>query len=170
MICKPFRGKVPVIHAAARVAENATLIGDVVLEEEASVWYGAVLRADSAEIRVGARSNVQDNCVIHVEAGQNVSIGKHVVVGHGAILHACVIEDDCLIGMGAILLNGCRIGAGSMIGAGTVVGEGKEIPAGSLVVGVPGRVVRGLDAQTREAITAAAGRYAEEAEEQLCAP
>jgi carbonic anhydrase/acetyltransferase-like protein (isoleucine patch superfamily) len=123
------------------------LIGDVTLEAEASVWYNAVLRGDLAAIVLGAKSNIQDNCVVHVDEGAPCLIGPRVGVGHGAILHGCQIEEDSLIGMGAVVLNRARVGRGSVIGAGAVVPEGMEVPAGSLVLGVPGRVVRRVDAE-----------------------
>lgn len=130
----------------AFIAPGAKLIGDVTLEAEASVWYNAVLRGDLAPIVLGARSNIQDNCVVHVDEGVPCRLGARVGVGHGAILHGCEIEADCLIGMGAIVLNRARIGQGSVIGAGAVVPEGMQVPPGSLVLGVPGRVVRQVDA------------------------
>lgn len=111
----------------------------------ASVWYNAVLRADMAPIRIGAESNIQDLCVVHVDEGVPCTVGTRVGVGHRAILHGCEVEDGCLVGMGAILLNGVRVGTGSVIGAGAVLTEGMEVPPGSLVLGVPGRVVRPVD-------------------------
>ena len=117
----------PVLAASARGSENAVLIGDVQLEEHVSVWYGAVLRGDTCTIRVGAGSNIQDLCALHCSGGQPLTIGKNVVVGHGAILHSCTVEDGCLVGMGAILLDGCVIGAGSVVGAGALVPPGKVI-------------------------------------------
>lgn len=131
----------------AFIAPGAKLIGDVTLEAEASVWYNAVLRGDLAPIVLGAQSNIQDNCVVHVDEGVPCRLGARVGVGHGAILHGCEIEADCLIGMGAIVLNRARIGRGSVIGAGAVVPEGMQVPPGSLVLGVPGRVVRQVDAE-----------------------
>jgi len=136
----------PRIHPIAFVAPGAKLIGDVTLEAEASVWYNAVLRGDLAPILLGAQSNIQDNCVVHVDEGVPCRVGPRVGVGHAAILHGCAIEADCLIGMGAIVLNRVRIGRGSVIGAGAVVPEGMQVPPGSLVLGVPGRVVRQVDA------------------------
>lgn len=135
----------PRVHPSAFVAPGARVIGDVTLEAEASVWYNAVLRGDLAPIVLGPQSNIQDNCVVHVDEGLPCRIGSRVGVGHGAILHGCEVEEECLIGMGAIVLNRARIGHGSVIGAGAVVPEGMRVPPGSLVLGVPGRVVRQVD-------------------------
>jgi len=150
MIIKAAGDKTPKFHPSVRLAENATVVGDVTLGEDVSVWYGAVLRGDSSSVSVGARSNVQDNCVIHSEASHPAALGCDVVVGHGAILHGCTVEDGCLIGMGAIVLDGAVIGAGSTVGAGALVPPGKVIPPNSLVVGVPGKVVRETTAVERE--------------------
>ncbi len=130
------------IPQAAFVAPNATVIGEVVSGPDLGVWYGAVIRADKDRISIGARSNIQDNCVVHTSAGHPVTVGDDVSVGHGAILHGCTIRDRVLVGMGAIVLNGAVVGEESIIGAGALVSEGKEIPARSLVLGVPGKVVR----------------------------
>ncbi len=137
----------PRLHPTAFVAPGARLIGDVTLEAEASVWYNAILRGDLAPIVLGAQSNIQDNCVVHVDEGVPCRIGARVGVGHGAILHGCKIEEDCLVGMGAIVLNRAHIGRGTVIGAGALVPEGMAVPPGSLVLGVPGRVVRAVDAE-----------------------
>ena len=142
MICKPFNGKTPKIAPSARIAENAVLVGDVTVGADVSIWYGAVVRGDTAPIVLGYGCNVQDNCVVHGSEGYPAKIGKNVTVGHGAIIHGCTIEDDCLIGMGAVVLNGAQIGSFSIVGAGALVTERKEIPPYSLVVGVPGKVVK----------------------------
>lgn len=128
------------------MAPNATVIGDVTLAEKASVWYGAILRAEFEPIVIGAGSNLQDNVTVHVDPGFPATIGADVSVGHNAVLHGCTIEDGCLIGMGAVVLNGARIGAGSLVAAGAVIAQGAVIPAGSLVAGVPGKVRRELSA------------------------
>lgn len=135
----------PEIAEDAWVAPDAKIIGRVVLEQKASVWFGAVLRGDNEEIRIGQGSNVQDLCVLHTDPGKPLSIGKDCTIGHRAILHGCTIGDNALVGMGATVLNGAIIGPGALIGAGALVSEGKEIPAGALVLGAPGRVVRILD-------------------------
>ncbi|HJK02507.1 MAG TPA: gamma carbonic anhydrase family protein [Methanocorpusculum sp.] len=126
------------------VSPNATIAGDVTLGDDVTVLFGAVLRADMASITIGNRSNIQDNAVIHESVGYPVTIGKNVSIGHGAILHGCTIEDDCLIGMGAIILNGAVVGRGSLIAAGALVSERKVIPEKSLVMGVPGKIIREL--------------------------
>lgn len=142
MICKSFGGKAPKIAPTARIAENAVLIGDVTVGENVSIWYGAVVRGDTSPITLGDGCNVQDNCVVHGSEGYPVYIGAGVTIGHGAIIHGCTIRDDCLIGMGAVVLNGADIGSNSVVGAGALVTERKEIAPYSLVVGVPGKVVK----------------------------
>jgi carbonic anhydrase/acetyltransferase-like protein (isoleucine patch superfamily) len=137
----------PLIHPTAFIAPGAVVIGDVSLGEEASVWYNAVVRADMEPITIGERSNVQDGSVIHVDEGIPCTIGRRVVVGHRVILHGCRVEDDCLIGMGSVVLNQAAIGAGSLVAAGAVVPEGMVVPARSVVMGVPGRIVRQVDDQ-----------------------
>lgn len=139
----------PTVHGTAFVASSADILGDVTLEEDASVWYGCVLRGDVAPIRVGARTNLQDLSLVHADAGFPTLIGSDVGVGHGAILHGCEIGEGCLIGMGAIVLSGAVIGAGSVVAAGALVTEGARVPPGRLIVGVPGRVVRGVDEELR---------------------
>ena len=126
-------------------APDANLIGNVVLEAGASVWFGSTLRGDNEEIRVGAGSNVQENCVLHTDMGYPMSIGAGCTIGHKVMLHGCTIGENSLIGMGAIILNGAKIGKNCLIGAGALIPENKEIPDGSLVMGTPGKVVRQLD-------------------------
>ena len=152
-------GIAPEIAPDAWVAPDAQLIGRIVLEEEASVWWGAVLRGDNEEIRIGRGSNVQDGCVFHTDPGFPLRIGADVTVGHKAILHGCTVGDGALIGMGATILNGAVIGEGALIGAGALVAEGKEIPPGALVMGAPGRVVRQLDAAAIARLRDSAARY-----------
>ena len=130
------------IPQASFLAPNSTVIGEITAGPDVSIWYGAVVRADKDRITIGNRSNIQDNCVVHTSAGHPVTIGDDVSVGHGAILHGCTVQDRVLVGMGAIILNGANIGAESIIGAGALVSEGKEIPPRSLILGVPGKVVR----------------------------
>ncbi|MDN5763225.1 MAG: gamma carbonic anhydrase family protein [Microlunatus sp.] len=140
----PYDGSEPTIHADAWLAPNATVIGNATLDAGASVFYGAVVRADMDRVVVGAGSNLQDNVVVHTDYGFPTWIGSGVSVGHAAVVHGCTVEDDCLIGMHATVLNGARIGTGSLIAAGTVVLEGTIVPARSLVAGVPGKVRRAL--------------------------
>ena len=143
------------------VAPGARLIGDVVLESGASVWFNTVIRGDNERITVGRGSNVQDNCVLHTDPGYPLVIGTDCTIGHRAILHGCMIGDETLIGMGATVLNGARIGKGCLIGAGALIAERKEIPDGALVMGAPGKVVRMLDAEAQEGLRAAARGYRE---------
>ncbi len=149
----------PVIHPTAFIAPGADVLGDVRLGPEASVWYQCVLRGDIAAITVGARSNVQDLTMVHVDEGFPCTIGAGVGVGHRCILHGCTIEDDCLIGMGSVLLNGVHVGTGSVIGAGAVVPEGMDIPPGSLVLGVPARIKRPVDDALRGRIRLTVEHY-----------
>lgn len=152
-------GNAPENSGAAFVAQNATLAGAVRLEEGSSVWYGAVLRADTGRIVVGAGSNVQDNAVLHTGPGLDVVLGRGVSVGHGAIVHGCMIGNGCMIGMNATILNGAVIGPGCLIAAGALVPERAQIPAGSLVMGVPGKVVRQVSPEQAAAIAANEQEY-----------
>ena len=152
-------GIAPHIAPDAWVAPDARLMGKIVLEAGASVWFGAVLRGDNEEIRLGRGSNIQDLCVCHTDPGYPLSIGENCTIGHRAILHGCTIEDGALIGMGATIMNGARIGAGSLIGAGALVAEGKEIPPGSLVMGAPGKILRQLDDIARAQLLKSAEGY-----------
>ncbi|MCU0815912.1 MAG: gamma carbonic anhydrase family protein [Cypionkella sp.] len=152
-------GIAPEIDGTAWVAPDANIIGRVVLEAEASVWFGATLRGDNEEIRVGRGSNVQEGCVLHTDMGFPLVIGAECTIGHKAILHGCTIGEGSLIGMGATVLNGARIGKGCLIGAGALVTEGKEIPDGSLVMGAPGKVVRALDEAALAKLRASAAGY-----------
>jgi carbonic anhydrase/acetyltransferase-like protein (isoleucine patch superfamily) len=137
-------GKSPDIDPTAFTAPTSVVVGEVTLGAGASVWYSAVLRADCGPITLGADSNVQDNCTVHVDPGFPVSIGERVSIGHNAVVHGCTVEDDCLIGMSATILNGAVIGAGSLVAAGAVVLEGTVVPPRSLVAGVPAKVRREL--------------------------
>ncbi len=140
----PFDGHTPSIDPAAWVAPNATVVGAATLHPGSSVFYGAVVRADGDRIVLGARSNLQDNVVVHVDRGVPTIIGAGVSVGHGAVVHGCTIEDDCLIGMNATVLNGAVVGRESLVAAGALVLEGTVIPPRSLVAGVPAKVRREL--------------------------
>jgi carbonic anhydrase/acetyltransferase-like protein (isoleucine patch superfamily) len=149
----------PEVAGDAWVAPTATVIGRVTLAPRSSVFYGAVLRGDNDPIALGEGSNLQDNVVVHTDYGRPVSIGSGVSVGHGAVLHGCTVDDDCLIGMNATVLNGAVIGAGSLVAAGAVVLEGTIVPPGSLVAGVPAKVRRELTEEERDGIRANAARY-----------
>ena len=159
MIIREAEGCTPRIDPTARGAENIAVTGDVTLGEGVTLWYGCVLRGDAGPIRIGGGSNVQDNCVVHCSAGHPVEVGRGVVVGHGAILHGCTVEDGSLIGMGATVLDGAVVGAGSIVGANALVPPGKVIPPNSLVMGVPGRVVRTLTDAEREETAQNAAHY-----------
>lgn len=154
-----FRDKYPQIEKAAFVAENATLIGDVVLEEDTTVWFGAVLRGDSTSIHVGKGSNIQDNCTLHCDEQSPLKVGKNVTVGHNVILHGCIIEDNCLIGMGAVIMNDAVIGENSIVGAGALITEGKVFPPNSLILGSPAKVKGEVDEKGVEMIRDAAKHY-----------
>ena len=158
-VIRPLDGHVPHLDPGAFVHEAAEVIGRVRLGAESSVWPHAVIRADADEITVGDRTNIQDGAVLHADPGLPCRLGQSVTVGHLACVHGCLIDDEVLIGMGAIILKGARVGAGALVGAGAVVAEGVEVPPGSLVLGVPGRVVRPTTAQEREGIRAGALRY-----------
>jgi len=151
----------PEIDPTAFVHDDAIVIGRVHLGARASVWPTAVIRADSDVIRIGAESNVQDGAVLHADPGFPAIVGERVAIGHRAIVHGATVEDDCLIGMGAIVLNGARVGRGSLIGAGAVCKEGMVIPPNSLVLGVPGRVVRETTPEMRERIAKTVRTYLE---------
>ena len=154
-------GKTPDVGSAAFVAPNATLAGDVVLAAGSSVWYGAVVRGDTGAIRIGKNSNIQDNAVLHTGPGLDVTVGRGTSVGHGAVVHGCTVGDGCLIGMHATILNGAVIGDGCLIAAGALVPENMQVPAGSLVIGVPGKVVRPVSAAQADAIKANEEEYLE---------
>ncbi len=141
------------------VAPTAVLIGKVVLEENANVWFGSVLRGDNETITVGESSNVQENCVLHTDPGFPLTIGIGCTIGHKAMLHGCTIGDNTLIGMGATILNGAKIGKNCLIGANALVSEGKEIPDNSMVIGMPGKVVRELDEAAVTGLKASALHY-----------
>lgn len=159
---RAYRGKAPQVAASAYVDAAATVIGDVQIGEESSVWPGVVIRGDVHYVRIGVRTNVQDGSVLHVMRDEHpLILGDDVTIGHGVILHGCTIESRCLIGMGSIILNGARIGTGSIVAAGTLVPEGMVVPAGSLVMGHPGKVKRALAEADQKSINDYAQRYVE---------
>ncbi|MFD3446974.1 gamma carbonic anhydrase family protein [Microbacteriaceae bacterium 4G12] len=155
----PFGGATPEVQDDAYVAAGAVLVGRVHLGASASVWFNAVLRADSEPITIGDGSNVQDNVSCHVDAGFPLTVGSDVSVGHNAVLHGCTVEDGALVGMGAIVMNGAVIGAGSLVAAGALVLEGTVVPPGTLVAGVPARVRRELTAEEAAGIRRNAAGY-----------
>jgi carbonic anhydrase/acetyltransferase-like protein (isoleucine patch superfamily) len=154
-----FEGKEPQVAPDAFVAPTATLIGDVVLEAESSVWFGAVLRGDFGRIVVGEGSCVQDNAVVHAAETLPTLIGANVAVGHAALLEGCVVEDGALISMGAIVLQRAHVGAGALVAAGSVVREGQEIPPGVLAAGAPAVVKKEVDGSSRRWVESAAAEY-----------
>ena len=157
---RSFKNITPTIPATCYVDPSAQIIGDVVLGEHSSIWMNAVLRGDVHEIRVGANTNIQDNCVLHgMKQQYGVYLGDYVTVGHSVTLHGCVIEDRCLIGMGVIILNGARIGAGSIIAAGTLIPEGTIVEPRSLWMGSPGKFRRQLDEKDEETILRYSDNY-----------
>ena len=156
-------GVEPTLSQGAWAAPSADLIGDVRLGDRASVWFGAVIRADNTPILVGEDSNIQDGAVGHSDPGVPLTIGARVTIGHQAIVHGCTIADDCLIGMGARILNGAVLGPECLVGAGALISEGKSFDGGSLIVGVPARVIRPLTEPERAAIRVSAAHYAEKA-------
>lgn len=151
--------RIPAVDPTAFVAPTAVVVGDVVLGPRASVWYGAVVRADAESIRIGADSNVQDGSTLHSDPGFPLVLGDRVTVGHRVVLHGARVDDDVLVGMGAVVMNGAHIGSGSIVAAGAVVTEGAEVPPGSLVAGVPAKVVRDLGDAAVERIRANAVSY-----------
>jgi carbonic anhydrase/acetyltransferase-like protein (isoleucine patch superfamily) len=153
----------PLIDPTAWVAPSADLIGDVRLAARASIWFGAVLRADNTPIIIGEETNIQDSAVGHSDPGVPLTIGARVTVGHQAILHGCTIADDCLIGMGARILNGAMLEPECLVGAGALITEGKRFERGSLIVGSPARVVRQLSDAEKQALRVSAAGYAEKA-------
>jgi len=151
------------IHPTAYLASGAVVLGDVSIGRDASVWYNCVVRGDMAPISIGESTNLQDLSMVHVDEDVPCVIGARVGVGHRAVLHGCVVEDECLVGMGAILLNRVRVGTGSVIGAGAVLPEGMVVPPGSLVLGVPARIVRPVDDELRDRIRVTWEHYVEQA-------
>jgi carbonic anhydrase/acetyltransferase-like protein (isoleucine patch superfamily) len=155
-----YSGKIPIIHETVFIAEGAHVIGDVEIGAESSIWFNSVIRGDVNSIRIGARSNVQDNTVIHVTDKKFPTfIASNVTIGHAAIIHGCKIEDYCLIGMGAILLDNCNIGDHSLVAAGTLVREGFVVPSGTLVAGVPAKIIRELSEEELKRLEDSAEHY-----------
>ena len=156
-------GVAPQVAASAWVADSAQVIGDVVLGEGASVWFGTVVRGDADRITIGAGSNVQDASVLHADIGKPLTIGENVTVGHQVMLHGCTIGDESLIGIGAIVLNGAKIGRHCLVGAGALVTEGKEFPDGSMIIGSPAKAVRQLTPEQIKGLKLSAQHYMDNA-------
>lgn len=148
-----------VIDPTAFVAPNATIHGNVRIGAQASVWFGAVIRAESDQVTIGERSNVQDGAIIHVDAGFPATLGREVTVGHRAVVHGATVEDGCIVGIGAILLNGAHIGANSIVAAGALVGEGKRFPPNSMLMGIPAKLVRTLTDEEAARVARGAQHY-----------
>jgi carbonic anhydrase/acetyltransferase-like protein (isoleucine patch superfamily) len=157
-------GKTPRLASGAWVADSAQVIGDVELGENASVWFGTVVRGDGDAIRIGRGSNIQDASVLHIDAGKPLTVGEYVTVGHRVVLHGCTIGDHSLIGIGAVVLNGARIGKNCLVGAGSLVTEDKEFPDGSMILGSPARLVRSLSAEQIEGMQRIAQGYIKNAQ------
>lgn len=159
-LIKSYKGLMPKIHETVFMVESATIIGDTVIGEYSSIWFNSVVRGDVNYIRIGKRTNVQDNCVLHVTHDTcPLNIGDGVTIGHNVTLHGCTVEDSCLIGMGAIILDNAVIGEGTLIAAGSLVTEGMVVEPGSLVMGLPARVVRKLNPEERAGILESAENY-----------
>lgn len=157
------------VHPTAFIAWNATIIGDVTVGRDSSVWYGVVIRADTTPVTIGDETNVQEGCVLHADPGYPAIIGNRVTLGHGAIVHGATIEDDVLVGIRAVVLNGARVGRGSLVGAGAVVTEGTVIPPNSLVLGVPAKAVKEVTPEQAQRIRESAISYVEYAKQHKAA-
>lgn len=160
-----YKGKKPNISKAAFTADNSTIIGDVVIQEGSSVWFGAVIRGDEDSIVIGRNSNIQDNCTLHGDVGKPVIIGNNVTVGHNAVVHGCTVGDGSLIGMNSTILDGAKIGKNCIVGAGAVVTENKVFEDNTLIIGVPARAVAVLDSQAKEKIKLNAAHYVKKAKD-----
>lgn len=154
-----FEGTAPTIAETAWVADSAQVMGDVTLADDANVWFGVVIRGDTAPITVGRGSNIQDQSVLHADLGFPCTVGEGVTVGHQVVLHGCTVGDGSLIGIGAVVLNGAKIGKGCLVGAGALVTEGKEFPDGAMILGSPARVVRQLTPEQLEGLRQSAEHY-----------
>ena len=151
------------VDPSAFIAPGAVVLGDVTIGAESSVWFNAVIRGDTDAIRIGRQTNIQDLCVLHADAGFPCIIGDRVTVGHSAIVHGAIVEDDVMIGMRAVVMNGAKIGAGSLVAVGAIVLEGMEVPPGSVVMGAPARIKRQLEPRDQERIRHAAEHYVQAA-------
>ena len=155
--------KVELVGSRHYIAYDATLVGDITLENDVNVWFKVVIRGDNDRVRIGAGSNIQDGSILHVDPGFPLTLGRRVSIGHKAMLHGCTIGDGALVGINSVVMNGARIGRGSLIGANTLIAEGKEIPEGVLVLGSPGKVVRELRPEERDFLVKVADDYVERA-------
>ena len=160
-----YKGKKPFLNNIAMEAPGCTIIGDVTIDEDSSIWFGAVVRADVAQVKIGRRTNIQDNATVHVVQGRGTIIGNEVTVGHNAVVHACTIGDRCLIGMGSVVLDNAEIGEGSVVGAGALVTQGKKFPPKSLIIGNPARAVRTISDEQYNQLIQSAETYVNLAKE-----
>ena len=160
-----YKGKKPQIAESAWLAPNSTVIGDVTIEEGASIWFGAVLRGDNQPIHIGRGSNIQDNSTLHCNRYSGMTVGENVTVGHNVVLHSCTIGDNCLIGMGAVVMDNAVIGENSIVGAGALVTPGKIFPPNSLIVGAPARVKSEVTEEALKSAVSAGEEYRKRAEE-----
>lgn len=156
-----FEGKKPQIAESAFIADSADVIGEVSIDEQCSIWFGTVIRADGKSVTVGKGTNIQDNCTVHIGGEHSTEIGQYVTIGHRAIVHACKVGNYSLIGMGAIVLNGAEVGDYTIIGAGSVVTKGTKIPSGVLAIGTPARVIRELSEEEKLSLGRSAENYIE---------
>ena len=154
-----FDGQIPKVHKDSFIASSADVIGNVFIGQYSNIWFGAVLRGDIDYISIGAYSNVQDNCTVHIDENFPANIGDYVTIGHNSILHGCKISSNTLIGMGSTILNGAEIGEYTIIGAGSLVTQGKKIPSGVLCMGVPAKVIRELTIEEKESLKKSAEHY-----------
>lgn len=160
-----YKGKKPTIHKTCFIGDGAKIIGDVILKENASLWFNGVIRGDITQVIVGENSNIQDGAIVHCDHNQPTIIGNNVTIGHGAIIHGCSIEENCLIGMGAIIMSGALIGKNSLVAAGTMIPPGKIIPKNSLVMGNPGQVMREITKKDLEGMMENTKNYVDLAKE-----
>ena len=162
-----FNNNKPIIDKTCYISESVDIIGDVVIEKNANIWFGTRLRADMNKIHIGENTNIQENSVIHVDFNYETNIGKNVTIGHGAIIHGCNISDNVLVGMGSIILNGAKIGKNTIIGAGSLITQGKEFEDGVLIMGSPAKVIRKLTQEGIEKIKISAMNYVKISKEYL---
>lgn len=162
---KNYKGKSPIIKDSCFIAENATIIGDVKIEENANIWYGTVVRSDMSYTTIGENTNIQENTTVHNDFDTPTEIGNNVTIGHNCVIHGCKIGDNVLVGMGSVILNNAEIGENTIIGAGSLVTQGKKIPSGVLCIGSPAKVVRELTNEEIDSIKSSAIHYLEMAEE-----
>jgi carbonic anhydrase/acetyltransferase-like protein (isoleucine patch superfamily) len=153
----------PRLHESSWVADSAQVMGNVEMDRDSSVWFGAIIRGDTELISIGAGTNIQDGSVLHADIGKPLTVGRDVTVGHQVMLHGCTVGDGSLIGIGAVVLNGAKIGKGCIVGAGALVTEGKEFPDGSLILGAPAKAVRAISPQQREGLIQSAKHYVDNA-------